>query len=76
MEITIQASEFKNKCLQLLNDVHSGGTYLITKRGVPFARLSALKSEPPKLFGIMKNSFSENGDITVSINEPWNVEND
>jgi prevent-host-death family protein len=76
MEITIQASEFKNKCLQLLNDVHSGDTYLITKRGVPFAKLSALKSESVKLFGIMKNSFSENENITMSINEPWDVEND
>jgi prevent-host-death family protein len=76
MEITIRASEFKNKCLQLLNNVHSGDTYLITKRGVPLAKLSALKSEPVKLFGIMKNSFSENGDITVSTNEPWDAEND
>jgi prevent-host-death family protein len=76
MEITIQASEFKNKCLKLLNDVHHGDTYLITKRGVPFAKLSALKSEPKKLFGLMKNSFSENGDIKAPVNEPWNAEND
>lgn len=76
MEIKIQASEFKNKCLQLLNDVHHGDTYLITKRGVPFAKLSAVETEPKKLFGAMEGSFSENGDIVASIDDLWNAENE
>jgi antitoxin (DNA-binding transcriptional repressor) of toxin-antitoxin stability system len=76
MEITVQAGKFKDKCLQLLNDVQRGDTYLITKRGIPFARLSALKPGTAALFGAMKNSFSENGDIIESTGERWNAENE
>jgi antitoxin (DNA-binding transcriptional repressor) of toxin-antitoxin stability system len=50
MEITVQAGKFKDKCLKLLNDVQRGDTCLITKRGVPFARLSALEPKIVKLF--------------------------
>jgi prevent-host-death family protein len=76
MEITIQASEFKAKCLQLLNDVRKGNAYLITKRGVPLAKLIPLQMEPHKLFGAMKSSFVENTDICKPINFVWTVEND
>ncbi|MDR1254873.1 MAG: type II toxin-antitoxin system prevent-host-death family antitoxin [Puniceicoccales bacterium] len=68
MEITIQASEFKAKCLKLLDDVRKGDTFLITKRGIPFAKLSALSTGSKKLFGEMQNSFIENDDIREPIN--------
>ncbi|MDR1234144.1 MAG: type II toxin-antitoxin system prevent-host-death family antitoxin [Holosporales bacterium] len=71
MEITIQASEFKAKCLKLLDDVRKGDTFLITKRGVPFARLSSLPSESKELFGAMRNSFIENDDIRIPIDCEW-----
>ncbi|GHU11000.1 hypothetical protein FACS189449_01580 [Alphaproteobacteria bacterium] len=77
MEITIQASEFKNRCLQLLNDVQRGDSYLVTKRGVPLAKLSALKNTEPKtLFGAMRNSFVENDDIRKPIDVIWTMDND
>jgi prevent-host-death family protein len=76
MEITIQASEFKAKCLKLLDDVRKGDTFLITKRGIPFAKLSALSVESKKLFGAMRNSFIENDDIRKPINCVWAVENE
>jgi prevent-host-death family protein len=62
MEITIRASEFKAKCLQLLNNARKGDTYVITKRGVPLAKLSSWQTESHKLFGAMKGSFVENED--------------
>jgi prevent-host-death family protein len=76
MEIIIRASEFKAKCLQLLNDVRKGDIYLITKRGVPLAKLSSLQTKSHKLFGAMKDSFVENADICQSISSPWTVENE
>lgn len=76
MEITIQASIFKTKCLKLLDDVHNGDTYLITKRGIPFAKLSALNVKSQKFFGAMKGSFTENEDIREPVPAVWNVEND
>ncbi|MDR1031967.1 MAG: type II toxin-antitoxin system prevent-host-death family antitoxin [Holosporales bacterium] len=76
MEITIQASEFKAKCLKLLDDVRKGDTFLITKRGIPFAKLSAPSVESKRLFGAMQNSFTENDDIQKPINCVWTVEDE
>ena len=46
VERTISASQFKAKCLALLDDVaESGQSLVITKRGKPVARVEPL--EPP-----------------------------
>jgi prevent-host-death family protein len=37
------AGEFKQKCLAILDEVASGATYIITKRGKPVARLVPLE---------------------------------
>ena len=73
MDISIQATEFKIKCLKLLEDVQNGNTYFITKRGVPLAKLEALAHKPEKLFGAMKKSCSVVGDIVDPIDEIWNA---
>jgi prevent-host-death family protein len=40
----IGATEFKAKCLALLDEVHEqGGTITVTKRGLPVATVSAAK---------------------------------
>lgn len=50
----IAAGEFKTHCLRLLDEVAAGGgEYVVTKRGVPVARVvplekKAVKREPPK----------------------------
>jgi prevent-host-death family protein len=47
---TINATEFKSKCLQLLDEVQrTGDDLLISKRGKPVARVVAEKSEKPWL---------------------------
>lgn len=49
----IAAGEFKTHCLRLLDEIASeGGEYVVTKRGVPVARVVPLeakkvKREPP-----------------------------
>lgn len=47
---TISATEFKAKCLQLLDQVQTTGEDLvISKRGKPVARLTAAQPEMPWL---------------------------
>ena len=49
MSRTMKASEFKAKCLRLLDEVqHSRTEIVITKRGRPVARLVPAEEEIPK----------------------------
>jgi prevent-host-death family protein len=60
----IKASEFKAKCLSLLDEVqNTGETIVVTKRGKPVAQLEAVRQKPKTLFGAMKGSVTILGDI-------------
>ena len=73
MDISIQATAFKIKCLKLLEDVQNGNTYFITKRGVPLAKLEALARTSENLFGAMKKSCAVVSDIVKPIDETWDA---
>ena len=62
---TIQASEFKAKCLALMDEVaRNNGVLLITKNGKPIAELRAHRPARAKsLFGIDKGQVRILGDI-------------
>ena len=66
---TIQASEFKAKCLALMDLVASTGqTLVITKNGKPVAELRPHR--PPRaktLFGLHKGGIVISGDIVAPI---------
>lgn len=68
---TIQASEFKAKCLALMDDVaRSGETIIITKNGKPVAELRPHR--PPRaksLIGLHKGQGAILGDIISPIGE-------
>ena len=50
---TIKASEFKAKCLKLIDEVaDSGAEYVTTKNGRPVSRLAPYRKKPTTLFGI------------------------
>lgn len=60
----INASEFKAKCLRILDQVHeSGAEMVITKRGKPLARLVPIGAKRASLRGAWKASASLRGDI-------------
>jgi prevent-host-death family protein len=60
----IKASEFKAKCLSLLDEVQdTGESIIVTKRGKPVARLEPVKRKPKTLFGAMKGHITIKGDI-------------
>ncbi len=55
-ELIVSATEFKAKCLALLDEVHAhGGTVTITKRGKPVARLGAVQ---PKAASKISNALA------------------
>ena len=68
----ISAGEFKARCLAIMDEVRDrGGEYIITKRGVPVARLLPVRIERRPLLGSMKGTVKMLGDIVGPIDEPW-----
>lgn len=68
----IAAGEFKARCLALMDEVgETGGEYVITKRGVPVARLLPARIERRPLLGSLKGSVKTRGDIVSPLDEPW-----
>ena len=72
---TIKASEFKAKCLKIMDEVAETGEHvLITKNGVPVAELVPARRKPKALFGAMKGSVTYIGDIISPIDVEWEAE--
>lgn len=71
----IAASEFKAKCLSLMDQIAQTHEPLtITKHGVPVARLVPVETERPPLFGYLRDSVKVNGDIAGPIDEAWDAD--
>ena len=70
---TVKASEFKAKCLALMDEVaRTGEPLLITKKGKPVAELrplAGLRRKTP--FGAHKGLVEIRGDIITPLDEPW-----
>ena len=72
---TIKASEFKARCLQLMDEVaDNGGEIIITKRGAPVARLVPHRKRPKSLFGAGRDRMKITGDIISPIDVEWEAE--
>ena len=68
----IKASEFKAKCLALMDQVNeTGEEYIITKNGIPVSKLTPVISKPKSLFGIKKDSLKITGDIIEPLDNEW-----
>jgi antitoxin (DNA-binding transcriptional repressor) of toxin-antitoxin stability system len=69
----VKASEFKAKCLALMDQVAAtGDAVLITKNGRPVAELRACASARPKSpFGLHKGMTVIVGDILAPIDAEW-----
>lgn len=71
----ISATEFKARCLKLLDDVaRTHEPVVVTKRGKPVARVVPIAKEPKeKRFGCMAGTISIVSDIVAPIDEPWSA---
>ncbi len=71
---TIKASEFKAKCLKLMDQVaETGETLVITKNGRPVAELRPIKKRVDSLFGLHKGQIRIKGDIVSPLDVEWEV---
>jgi prevent-host-death family protein len=69
---TIPATEFKQKCLALLERVGPEGI-VITKHGRPVARLVPVESESSELIGALDGKIRVRGDI-LATGARWDAE--
>ncbi len=71
---TIKASEFKARCLKLMDEVaESGEPIEITKNGRPVSRLVPAREIPTTLFGRHRDSLSLDGDVISPIDVEWDA---
>ena len=74
METTMGAGEFKAKCLQILDAVaEQREPLVITKRGIPVARLVPMPTDIG-LFGALAGSVLIEGDIVSPVDIEWGAE--
>ena len=69
---TIKASEFKAKCLRLMDEVaETGRTLVITKNGKPVAQLGPAIVRARTLAGAHAGQIHIHGDIIAPIDVEW-----
>ena len=72
---TIKASEFKAKCLKLMDEVaETGEEIIITKRGRPVSKLTPYKKKSKTWFGADRDRIKILGDIISPIDVEWEAE--
>jgi prevent-host-death family protein len=68
----MKASEFKAKCLKLMDEIaESGESVVITKNGRPVSRLVPYVDRPKTLFGIHREEIEISGDVISPIEVEW-----
>ena len=72
---TMKASEFKAKCLALMDEVaESGEEIVITKRGKPVAKLTPCERRRGAPWGRYRDIIQIHGDIISPIDVEWEAE--
>ena len=73
-EESIKASEFKAKCLHLMDIVNeSGKEIVITKNGKPVSKLVPYRKRPKSLFGLHKGQIISQDDLIEPIDLNWDA---
>src|ERR1700761_745505 len=70
---TLNVSDFREQCLQLLDGLPADGI-LITKRGRPVAKITPVPSSCSDLIGSMKGLVSNPQDDLFSTGVAWDAE--
>jgi prevent-host-death family protein len=72
MSRIVEASEFKAKCLALLDEVErTGNSLVITKKGKPVAEVVPHKPPKRNFIGLLKGRGEILGDIISPIEVEW-----
>ncbi|KZD09692.1 type II toxin-antitoxin system Phd/YefM family antitoxin [Oceanibaculum pacificum] len=74
---TMNATEFKAHCLQVMDEVaRTGQAVTITKRGKPVARIVPAREDPKEAFGALKGwvvATDPNDDLIEPVEVEWEV---
>jgi prevent-host-death family protein len=71
----MKASEFKARCLKLMDEVaETGESIIITKNGKPISQLVPYRRKLETLFGAMKGSITYMGDVVSPLGEEWEAD--
>lgn len=74
MSAMMKASEFKAKCLALMDEVaKTGQTVVITKNGTPVAQLGPYRPKPRHARGVWKGKVIIKGDIVSPLDVEWDA---
>lgn len=72
---TMKASEFKAKCLKVMEEVATTGEAVeITKHGTPIARLVPVRRRRETLFGALQETVRIDGDILSPVDVRWSAQ--
>ena len=72
---TVKASEFKARCLKLMDEVaKSGEEVVITKNGKPITRLVPYPTPVASLFGAHRGRIHSAGDVVSPVEESWEAD--
>ncbi|MFZ5776518.1 MAG: type II toxin-antitoxin system Phd/YefM family antitoxin [Thermodesulfobacteriota bacterium] len=72
---TIKASEFKARCLRLMDEVsQTGEEIVITKNGKPVSILRPYRKAPTTLFGLHKGAVRSMDDLIAPVDVAWDAE--
>jgi prevent-host-death family protein len=72
---TINASEFKARCLKLMDEVNeTGEEIIVTKNGRPTARLVPYRPTPGTWFGADRGIIRILGDLDEPLDVVWEAE--
>ena len=71
---TISVSQFKARCLKLMESVSKKReSFIITKRGVPIAKVIPLQENVDDLRESLRGSVLESGDLISPIDVEWDA---
>jgi len=74
MEEKMKAGQFKAECLKVMEKVRkTRRKIIITKRGIPIAKLVPIEEKEEKAFGKLKGTIHFKGDIIRPIDEVWDA---
>ena len=74
---TFTASEFKAKCLKIMDEVaETGERVVITKRGKPVAELTQARERRTSKYGALRGMITYKGDIISPVDVEWDAMKD
>lgn len=69
---TVKASEFKAKCLHIMDEVNqTGEEIVITKNGKPVSILKPYRTVPATIFGLHKGKIESKDDLIAPLDIAW-----